>query len=240
MNLTYESRDTKYVYTKLELESMADKINAQFFPERLERALPLDPYLLLDKLGVEYEWEKISPKLEIYAMTFFEDGTWYIWKDSPGESTKTPSLACFKKGTVVVNENLLEAKKYKGTEIFAVTHEACHIIKDALFFQKNSSEIISVCFENDRKDAYWVDGKPTIEMIERQNDYLTACVIMPKKPITSEFFKAIRWKSIPKEPIKLEKYMNAGISKVAKVFGVNFNAAKYRLQDIGVILKQDN
>ncbi len=60
MNLTYEGRDTKYVYTKLELESMADKINAQFFPERLERALPLDPYLLLDKLGVEYEWEKIS------------------------------------------------------------------------------------------------------------------------------------------------------------------------------------
>lgn len=61
----------KTVYSKEELENMAFQINATYFPERLSNPAPFDSYLFLDYLGVEYRWERISPGLQISAMTFF-------------------------------------------------------------------------------------------------------------------------------------------------------------------------
>ena len=38
----------KYFYSREELELMAEELNRKYYPERLERVLPLDPYDLLE------------------------------------------------------------------------------------------------------------------------------------------------------------------------------------------------
>ncbi len=227
---------TKTVYSKDELEEMADEINRRYFPERLEKAMPFDPYLFLDKLGHEYQWALISPGLQIAAMTFFSDSGWYVWPKPSFEPGDFPQERFFKKGTVLVNECFLRSKKTHHAEMFAVAHEGCHIIKDSRYFKEHSGEVASICKANDSKRVYWQRNMPTTELIERQNDYLTAAVIMPKEQVKAEFFKAIRWKKIPNEPVKFTDYMKRGISKLMKLYDIGFNTVKYRLQDIGVLI----
>lgn len=41
----------KYFYSRERLEEMADQLNMKYYPERLEKVLPLDPYDLLEKQG---------------------------------------------------------------------------------------------------------------------------------------------------------------------------------------------
>ena len=227
---------TKDVYSKDELEEMADAINDRYFPERLLKAMPFDPYLFLDKLGYECQWALISPGLQISAMTFFSSGVWYIWPKSSYERGDAPEERFFKKRTVLVNECLLKSKKTHYAEMFAVAHEGCHVIKDRRFFEEQLGEVASICRANDSKRIYWRRNMPTTELIERQNDYLTAAVIMPKEQVRAEFFKAIRWRNIPSEPIRFEDYMKRGINALMRLYDIGFNAAKYRLQDIGVLI----
>lgn len=104
---------TKTIYTKAELEDLSVAINERYFPERLEKALPFDPYLFIDKLNYEYQWAFISPGLQISAMTFFSDGAWWVWPKPFYEGGEIPKKQFFKKGTVLVNECFLKSRKTK-------------------------------------------------------------------------------------------------------------------------------
>lgn len=44
-----------YFYSREQLEQMADNINEQYYPERLREMIKLDPYELLEKMGLEVE-----------------------------------------------------------------------------------------------------------------------------------------------------------------------------------------
>lgn len=44
-----------YFYSRETLEIMADEINRKYYPDRLEKVIPLDHYDLLEKLGLEVE-----------------------------------------------------------------------------------------------------------------------------------------------------------------------------------------
>lgn len=59
---------------------------------------------------------------------------------------------------------------------------------------------------------------------------------MPKEQIKNEFFRILRWKNVPSQPIKFEDYMKRGIGELAKRYDIGFNVVKYRLQDIGVLV----
>lgn len=72
---------SRFVYSKSELEELADSINRRFFSNRLIGVSPLDPYDLVEKIGCDVEWKYISPDESILGMTFFDDGMWYIWEN---------------------------------------------------------------------------------------------------------------------------------------------------------------
>lgn len=224
----------KLVFTKEELEEIADAINAEFFPERLKKVIPLDPYLLLDKLGCQYEWARISPELQILGISFFGPGYWYIWPEGRCEKGDRPVQRYFSERSVIINSLLLE-KGNERTERFAVTHEGCHWIKDQNFFKEKDSSMALFIRENFEKGSYWEDGKPTVNLIEVQNNYLTAAVLMPRGQIKDAFFHLLRYKNIPTEPIMFATYMKKHIATLAKMYGVNFNVVLYRLQSIGVL-----
>lgn len=77
-----------------------------------------------------------------------------------------------------------------------------------------------------------------VDIIERQNNYLNAAVLMPRNVIKREFFKRLRFKTIPSEPIKYEVYMKKYIKSLADDYGLNFNPVLYRLYDLGILKRE--
>ena len=224
----------KFVYSKEELENMADSINRRFFSDRLIRVSALDPYDLVDRIGCDVEWKYISPDTSILGMTFFDDGVWPVWDSGTYSSESTFEKEAFTKGTIVVNHTVLDNKNEK-TENWIVTHESSHWIKDQDFFANEAETTLQVCRNNDFNGTYWWRGMPTLELIERQTNYLTGAILMPREITKDRFFEICRYKNIPQHPIKFQNYLKGYVAKLAKEFNVNYNPMLYRLYDIEVI-----
>ncbi|MCR5149698.1 MAG: ImmA/IrrE family metallo-endopeptidase [Clostridiales bacterium] len=225
------------IYTREYLENLADSVNRDFFPERLTTPSVLDGYDLLEAIGCEYEWKYISPNDCIMGMTVFADGRWPIWPKGTFTEGDKPLFESFRKGTVIINQRLLDSKK-KGadcSERFVVTHEASHWLKDKRYFEARPDSVVHTCTKNDFGKTIWDSNMTELEIIERQANYLGAAILMPRDVITESFFKAGRYKNIPKKPIAFQPYMKGWIAKIAPQFGMNYNPTFYRLKDLNVI-----
>ena len=77
------------------------------------------------------------------------------------------------------------------------------------------------------------------DIIERQNNYLCAAVIMPRNVIKTAFFKSMRYKNIPEEPIEYKPYMKKHIAALAKAYGINYNPVLYRLFDLNILIRPE-
>lgn len=228
----------KTIYPKEELEKMANGINDEFFPERLQNLYFLDPYDLVDKFECGVEYKYISPNCDILGMTFFSNSYWYIWPEAYLAPGITPSREYFQKGNIVINQVLLD-KKSKEKENFVVTHEISHWIKDKDFFSKQSSDgQFHICKQNDFGKTTWSSKMSTLEIIERQTNYLAAAILMPRESLKKEFFKLCRYKNIPTQPIEYKSFMKRQIGQIAKILNLNFNPVLYRLYDIGVLSRK--
>ena len=225
-------------YSKLELEEMADNINLNFFPERYLTPKALDAYDLLDALGCEVDWKYLSPDDSILGATFFDDGYWYIWPSGKYKSGDTYQIEFFRKGTIVINQILLDTKnqKDKASENYIVCHECAHWIKDQHFFMMHPEEnVLQVCKKNNFEVTWWNGNTSDTEIIERQTNYLAAAILMPRYAVREAFLKISRYKELPDKPIEFKNYMKAWISTLSKMFGVNFNPMKYRLYDLEIL-----
>lgn len=230
---------SRFVYSKEELETMADNINRRFFSNRLISVSPLDPYDLVEKIGCDIEWKYISPDESILGMTFFEDGMWYIWENGVCVPGVLPKKECFKKSTVVINQMVLDKQKPKN-ENWVVTHEASHWIKDQEFFKSQEDTPFQICVNNDFECTYWNNDMPTLKLIEAQTNYLAAAILMPREVTHERFFKLCRYKNIPQKPIEYKSFMRAQIATLANEYNLNFNPVRYRLYDIDVFDRKNN
>lgn len=89
---------TKDYFKYVELEKWTDKINQQFYPERLNQLTKFDPYDLIEnKLHLDVEWKYLSPNNSILGMMFFEDSYFYIWPSGNFSKGDRPTLESFKK-----------------------------------------------------------------------------------------------------------------------------------------------
>ncbi len=227
-----------YFYSKEELELMADKVNRKYFPERLEKLIPLDVYKLLEKLGLEVEWKFISPNLDIMGLIFFDDGEWPVWEEGVYKKGDKPHFEKFKKGTIVINDSLTD-KKLRKNERFVCNHENSHWIKDQSYFKNQSNELTHSCFNIYFEQTSWNNSMSKIDIVERQTNYLNAAILMPRNIIVSEFFKRLRYRNIPNTPIKYKVYMKKVIKSLADDFDLNYNPILYRLYDLNILKRKD-
>lgn len=223
-----------YFYSKNELENMADNINKRFYPNRLEEVSPLDTYDLLEKLGLDVEWKYISPNMEILGMIFFGDDCWPVWDKGTYCNGDMPHYEFFKRGTIVINENLT-VKKHARKERFVCGHEISHWIKDPNYFKNHPTDLIHACGEEACSKTYWNSKMSELDIIERQTNYLNAAILMPRNAIIKAFEKISRYKYNPDHPIEFKSYMTAYVRELADGYGLNYNPVLYRLYDLGFI-----
>lgn len=229
----------KYFYSRETLELMAEGINRRYYPERLEKVLPLDPYDLLEKQGLDVEWKYISPNEELLGLIFFADEQFYVWDKGTYQKGDKPHLEPFKKGTIVINNVLVDKKEYKKKEIFVCTHENCHWVKDQEYFIDHPENIVQICDSKSLEKTFWNSKMSDRDIIERQNNYLCAAVIMPRDVIKKAFFESMRYKNMPDEPIEYKPFMKKHIAMLANMYGINYNPVLYRLFDLNILIRPD-
>lgn len=223
-----------YFYSKEKLEIMADELNKENYPERLEKLIPFDPYDFLEKRGLEIERKYITPNKKILGMIFFDNGVWPVWDNGNYNKGDYPHNEFFKKGTVVINNILIDEKDVKK-ERFVAGHEAMHWIKDKDYFKAHTTDVLHACKDEVFEKTYWNNRMSGEEIIERQTNYLNAAVQMPRDLIKSEFFKKLRYKNIPEGSIEYMSYMKKYIKSLADSFGLNYNPVLYRLYDLNIL-----
>ena len=226
-------------YSREDLEQIADDINRKYYPERLDKVLPMDPYDLLEKLGLDVEWKYISPNNKLLGLIFFEDCEFPIWDRGTFFKGDKPHFEKFKRGTIVINNVLLDKKANRKKEVFVCTHEITHWIKDQDYFKSHANTIIQVCDQESLEKTHWNNKMSDIDTIERQNNYLCTAVIMPRDILKKEFFKLLRYKNIPEKQIQYLPYMKKHIAKLANDFGINYNPVLYRLYDLNILARSD-
>ena len=175
-------------HNKEQLEKMANGINKEFFPNRLHTAKKLDPYDLLERMDCTPVWKYISPNTDILGMTFFEDGSWPVWDTGNFTNGATPHFESFKKGTIIINQAILDIKNNRNQENYIVAHEVAHWIKDQDYFSSNSDTIVQICKKNSFGSTYWNNSMSELEIIERQTNYLCTAILLPKDALKKEFF----------------------------------------------------
>ncbi len=225
-------------YSKEKLENMADQINIEFYPERLEKVIPFDAYDFMEKQGLEIEWKYITPNKKLLGMIFFGDEVWPVWDSGKYKQGDLPHKEFFKKGTVVINNILIDEKDIKK-ERFVSGHEAMHWVKDKNYFRTHTTDVIHACKEEVFEKTYWNNKMSKEDIIERQTNYLNAAVLMPRNLIKKEFFKRLRYKNIPDGPIEYMLYMRKHIKSLADDFGLNYNPVLYRLYDLNILKRKD-
>lgn len=166
---------------------------------------------------------------------FFADGGFLIWDKGTYEKGDFPHWEPFKRGTIVINNLLLEKKKYRKKEIFVCLRELCHWAKDQNYFNGHSENIVQICDSKSIGKTDWYDAMSDRDLIERQTNYMCAATLMPKSVVKNSFFKLMRFKTIPNEPIEYKAYMKKHIATLANSFGINFNPVLYRLFDLKIL-----
>jgi len=223
-----------YFYSREYLENLADKVNMKYYPSRLNEMSPMDPYDLMEKLGLEIEWKYLYPCDDLLGMIFFADNIWPVWDIETRKTGGKPRVEIFRKGTIVINE-ILTNKKNAKKERFVCGHEVSHWIKDQRYFNEHPTDLIHACNEEAYKKTYWNNTMSELDIIERQTNYLNAAMLMPRNVIIKEFERISRYKYIPEHPLELKSYMKAYVKNLADGFGLNYNPVLYRLYDLGVL-----
>lgn len=223
-------------YSDERLDFFGDELNRLFDSSRLECAKPLDVYDVVEFIGCSPDWKYITPDQSILGVTVFDQTPFYVWDKPIYERGDFPKEVILEKNTILIDRTLNEGNKQKQQiENFTVVHECFHWLLHKYYFENPENMLIQCCSEESLLGG-WLKLNTDIGILEHQANRCAASFLMPHNAVVNEFMSVARMKHFPQQPMPLHK-MKSHIAKTAKLFCVNFNPMKYRLQDIGLIQK---
>lgn len=223
-------------YSDSQLDSFGDELNRRFDSSRLQDAKSLDVYDVVEYIGCTPDWKYITPDQSILGMTVFETTSFYEWDKPTYIKGDLPKEILLEKGTILIDRTLNEGNRQRQwVENFTVIHECFHWLMHKRYFELPDVGVILWCTEKCILGGNLAQND-IIRILEHQANRCAASFLMPRKAVTNVFMNIARMKNIPQQPMPLQ-CMKKHIAETAKLFGVNFNPMKYRLQELGFIQK---
>ncbi len=223
-------------YSDSQLDRLGDELNRRFDSSRLLDAKNLDVYDVVEYIGCTPEWKYITPDQSILGMTVFETTSFYEWDKPTYTKGDMPKEILLEKGTILIDRTLNEGNQQKQlVENFTVIHECFHWLMHKRYFELPDVGTILWCTEECVLGGSLIQNN-IIRNLEHQANRCAASFLMPREAVTNVFMNIARMKNFPQQPMPL-RYMKKYIAETAKLFGVNFNPMKYRLQELGFIQK---
>lgn len=219
------------ILSKSDIDDEAVVFLKENSPNSLQKLGMLDLESIAElKLGLKIEYQKLDDNGELLGMTIFKTG--YV--DVLDENNKICKKK-FEKGTIILNEILINDLKQQGRYQFTLAHELGHWILHRKEFiedenQINLFNIVEIATENDyikclNRDVEYNNVfsnklKTDLDWLEWQANYFGASILMPKKLIKQYYLDNCNSKAITQ--------MSKEISEIC---GVSKQAAAIRIKD---------
>lgn len=200
-------------------------------PNSLQKLGMLDLESIAElKLGLKIEYQKLDEDGELLGMTIFKTGYVDVFDEN-----NTICKKKFEKGTIVLNEMLINNLKLQGRYQFTLAHEIGHWILHRKEFiedqnQINLFNIVANTTENNyikclNRDVVYNKVvasklKTDLDWLEWQANYFGASILMPRRLIKQYYLDNCNSKDI--------KQMSKEISEIC---GVSKQAAEIRIRD---------
>ena len=222
-------------YSHSELETMANKLNYRYDPERLTKPKRVDVYDIVDMLGARIAFEYLSPDSSYLGATLFKSGLIYVWPGNPYVEGMHPTKKYFCAGTIIIDRELSERKSENDefTENFTVMHECFHYDKHQAYFK--DAVHMSKSFTSYSQEK--ADKNSATYKIERQADYSAAAFLMPRYAVITAARYYLGYNG---RKLCFCYDIKPKIKEAGRMFGVNYSPMCYRLQEIGILDRNFN
>lgn len=216
------------ILSKAEIDQIAENLVSDFCPQAMIEPMELDIDRFITRyLGMTLDYQSLSHCGLYLGMTVFSDTSRVPVFDHSAFQAKFISA---KAGTVIIDNSLLvdtQEHRYR----FTAGHEASHKILHSEYFTTQSPSEFGTMVQcrSDNMQAMRCNYRRTdAEWMEWQADHLSSAILMPKSMVIKAAKRAERRSCS----------VNAALEAVQDVFNVSYEAANYRLQDLGLIQKR--
>lgn len=227
------------ILSKEEIDGIGEQYVKAFCPEVLSHPAPVDiEFFVENYLGITPDYQYLSNNGIYLGMTVFNDTNMVPIFD-PG--TGRAEYISAKARTIIIDNRLLEESQQHRYR-FTLGHEAGHDIFHSAFFGYNPDQLPlfdigtapmiqcrTDCGSTSKKTPkFWDDH----DWMEWHANRLSSAILMPRSAVERlvEGVRSERRDSIRRATI---------VFAVAETFDVSFEAAMYRLKDLGFIPKND-
>lgn len=231
-----KNRTNVPVLSKNDIDNIGERLVEDFCPQALTSPMEIDVDRFLTRyLGMEQDFQYLSHCGMYLGMTVFNDTDKVVVYNPQHNRAEYISARA---GTVIIDNNLLDEKQEHRYR-FTVGHEAAHGVLHPCYFAYNPNQLtlfgtdyipmIQCRVDNTRNCkkpvACWTDS----DRMEWQANRLSSAILMPKKMVIAVAQRAER----------RSNNVNAALEAVVSTFNVSNEAACYRLQDLGLVLKNE-
>ncbi len=228
-----------YEFSPSQLEDKAIKLTQDFDKERLVRPKPIDVYDVVDLIKCTPDWVYLTPDQSYLGLTAYNEGYWWAWPAPYFEAGMLPEKIAVHAGTILIDRTISEGSN-RGIENFTVIHECFHQILHQRCFRTRTANYQHYCQKKDfRAESGKRKNMTAIERIEAQANYCAAAFLMPKDAVETMFSAKAGLSTTPIMPIKLNVHIDSIIEKMAELFSVNYSPMKYRLQNLGLLSREE-
>lgn len=222
------------VLKKAEIDGIAERLILDFSPDAMQTPMEIDiDSFAQNYLGLKQDFQYLSHNGIHLGMTVFND-TDKVPVYVP--ETNTAEYVSAKARTVIIDNNLLEEDQEHRYR-YTMGHESGHDIfhRGYFFYDPNQQSLFNRVSEPlIQCRAVPLNGKikPVAEWDEKdsmewQANYFSSALLMPKAMVK----KLIETLPDKKEFLRDATYVHS----VVKTFNVSFQAAEYRLKEVGII-----
>ena len=227
------------ILSKQEIDGIGEQYVKAFCPEVLSHPAPVDIESFVENyLGITPDYQYLSNNGIYLGMTVFNDTNMVPIFD-PG--TGRAEYISAKARTIIIDNRLLEESQQHRYR-FTLGHEAGHDIFHSAFFGYNPDQLPlfdmgtapmiqcrTDCGSTSKKTPkFWDDH----DWMEWHANRLSSAILMPRSAV-ERLVEGVR--SERRDSIRRATMVFA----VAETFDVSFEAAMYRLKDLGFIPKND-
>lgn len=227
------------ILRKSDIDNEAIKFLTEYSPKSLQKLEPLDLDSIVEfKLGLKIDYQRLDRDGELLGMTIFKSGHVDVIDEN--------NILCkkkFEKGTIVLNEILIDNLRLQGRYQFTLAHEIGHWILHRKEFIEDENQInlfdivgnttedgYIKCLNRDVIDNFIVNKlKTDSDWLEWQANYFAASILMPKNLIKEYYVDNCQQKNL--------KQMAKEISEFC---GVSKQAAEIRIKDMNDTKKIEN
>ena len=219
------------VISKSQLESTAEGILRQYYPEALSAPTPVNVRRFAERVGLTVQEAHLSKSCTVFGMMIFNDCT-IEYYDIDAQRFETAEV---ERGTILVDPEVYFLRTL-GSWNNSIVHEGVHWIKHrkALELERlYNADVRMIRCQVSGKEHTDEEKRSDTDWMEWHANALAPRILMPRKPYKDKAAELIAWYEHELRTDNIADVLPSVIEELADFFGVSKQAAKIRMIDVG-------